>query len=146
MIIRNMDIADYEAVYALFLATPGMGLNKTDDSKQGIEKYLKRNPATSFVAEEEGDIVGVLLCGHDGRRGYLHHMAVAPRCRERGIGTKLLDSALLALEKEGISKAALVVFAKNEIGNTFWQNRGFLVRGDLFYRNKNIQELERIDT
>ena len=77
--IRIMTISDYEQVYALWLSIPGMGLNNLDDSKEGIEKYLKRNPSTCFVAEKNDSIIGVILSGHDGRRGYIHHTAVAEK-------------------------------------------------------------------
>ena len=144
--IRVMTIDDYDKVYDLWIHTPGMGLNTTDDSKEGIEKYLKRNPTTSFVAESDGKIVGVIMAGHDGRRGYIHHTAVLPEYRKQGIASYLVERALLALDMEGIKKVALVVFSKNEIGNDFWERRGFIAREDLVYRNKNIHELQRIDT
>lgn len=144
--IRVMSIADYDGVYSLWINTPGMGLNSTDDSKEGIEKYLKRNPTSSFVAESDGKIVGVIMAGHDGRRGYIHHTAVLPEYRNRGIATSLVDHAMAALDMEGINKVALVAFKKNDIGNGFWQNIGFTDRDDLVYRNKNIHVLHRIDT
>lgn len=144
--IRVMTIDDYDKVYDLWIHTPGMGLNSTDDSKEGIGKYLKSNPTTSFVAELDGEIVGVIMAGHDGRRGYIHHTAVLPEYRKQGIASHLVERALFALDMEGIKKVALVVFSKNEIGNDFWERRGFIAREDLVYRNKNIHELERIDT
>lgn len=146
IMIRAMTIADYERVYALWLNTPNMGLNDIDDSKEGIAKYLLRNPATCFVAEKDGEIVGVILCGHDGRRGYIHHTAVAQNKQRSGVGASLVNAALTALECEGITKAALVVFEKNEKGNAFWKHQGFIERPDLIYRNKAIAELTRIDT
>lgn len=144
--IKNMTIADYEAVYQLWISTPGMGLNDLDDSREGIEKFLTRNPNTCFVAKEKGQMAGVIICGNDGRRGYIYHMAVAVKLRDRGIGSKLLEAALDALQEEGIKKAALVVFAENEIGNRFWEKRGFTTRTDLNYRNKALADLKRIDT
>lgn len=144
--IRVMSITDYYGVYNLWINTPGMGLNSTDDSREGIEKYLKRNPTSSFVAECDGIIVGVIMAGHDGRRGYIHHTAVLPEYRNQGIAKRLVDSAMDALDKEGINKVALVAFKKNDIGNGFWENIGFIDRTDLVYRNKNIHALDRIDT
>lgn len=123
-----------------------MGLNDIDDSKSGIEKYLKRNPNTCFVAEVSGKITGVILSGHDGRRGYIYHTTVSMASQNKGIGSALLDSALNALQGEGITKVALVVFGRNESGNTFWENKGFSTREDLIYRNKALTELQRIDT
>lgn len=144
--IRVMSTDDYDGVYELWIHTPGMGLNTTDDSREGIEKYLKRNPTSSFVAEDEGRIVGVIMAGHDGRRGFIHHTAVLPDYRNQGVARKLVDSAMDALEKEGISKVALVAFKRNELGNEFWEKIGFSDRDDLIYRNKSIHELKRIDT
>ena len=144
--IRVMTIKDYDGIYDLWINTPGMGLNSTDDSREGIDKYIKRNPTSSFVAEDDGKIIGVIMSGHDGRRGYIHHTAVLPAYRNQGIAKKLVDSAMNALDIEGINKVALVAFERNEIGNGFWENIGFTVRDDLVYRNKNIHELKRIDT
>ncbi len=146
MKIRKMIIDDYEGVYNLWINTPSMGLNTSDDSKEGIEKYLLRNPETCFVAEKDNLIVGVILSGHDGRRGMIHHTAVSVAERENGVGSMLLEAAMEALKREGINKVILVVFEKNEIGNIFWQKKGFIARNDLVYRNKNINELTRIDT
>lgn len=144
--IRIMTIDDYERVYTLWLNTPNMGLNNLDDSKDGIAKYLARNPYTSFVAEKDGVIIGVIMCGHDGRRGYIHHTAVAESEQRNGVGAALLNAAISALERESINKAALVVFDKNEKGNAFWEKQGFTMRPDLIYRNKAIVDLTRIDT
>ena len=146
MEVRLMTMEDYERVYQLWLSTPGMGLNNVDDSREGIAKYLRRNPTTGFVAEKADEIVGVILSGHDGRRGYIHHTAVKTSERNQGIGGALVDRALGALKNEGIHKVALVVFSKNEVGNRFWENRGFEVREDLIYRNKALSQLTRIDT
>ena len=145
-IIRVMDIEDYDRVYALWMSCKNMGFNNLDDSRQGIEKYLKRNPSTCFIAEQDDAIVGVVLAGHDGRRGFIHHMAVAEHCRRQGIATDLLDQALAALKKEGINKTALLVFNRNEAGNAFWERQGFTVRDDVTYRNKVLTEMIRIDT
>lgn len=143
--IRLMTMDDYEQVYDMWIHTEGMGLNTADDSAEGIKKYLDRNPNTCFVAEEQGKIVGAVMSGHDGRRGFIYHTTVMEQFRRKGIGKSLVETAMGALEKEGIHKAALVVFAKNESGNSFWKSMGFGPREDLVYRNKNIHELERID-
>lgn len=145
MVIRIMKIEDYEKVYDLWIHTAGMGLNATDDSKEGIDKYLSRNPNTCFVAEDNGELVGVIMSGHDGRRGYIYHTTVKKEYRGKGIGKKLVNSALEALEAEGIHKVALVAFENNVSGNIFWERVGFTVRNDLVYRNKNIHELKKID-
>lgn len=144
--IRIMTIADYDALYDLWLHIPGMGLNTTDDSREGIAQYLKRNPTTCFVAEADGKLIGVIMAGHDGRRGYIYHTAVLPEYRKQGIAMALVDHAMQALEAEGIHKTALVVFASNELGNGFWEHIGFTKREDLVYRNRNIHPLEKINT
>ena len=146
MNIRVMKIDDYDKVYALWLSCKGMGLNNLDDSKEGIEAFLRRNPNTCFVAEDGNDIVGVIITGNDGRRGYIYHTAVSPKYRRRGIGEKLVNTAMEALKKEGINKAAMLVFATNEGGNAFWEKLGFTVREDIVYRNKSLAEIIRLDT
>lgn len=142
--IRPMTIDDYDALYAIWTAC-GNGLNNLDDSREGIEKYLRRNPTTSFVAEDGGVIAGAVLCGHDGRRGYIQHMSVSPLYRRRGIGKRLLDAALAALKAEGINKTALVAFRKNALGNAFWESMGFGLREDLNYRDLALTEMVRFD-
>lgn len=144
--IRNMSPEDYDSVYALWLGCPGMGLNDVDDSREGVGRYLARNPETCFVAVEETRIVGVIFSGHDGRRGYIYHTAVAPVRQGQGIGRMLVDAALAALRDQGITKTALVVFSRNQNGNDFWEKMGFTARDDLVYRNKALAELARIDT
>lgn len=146
MNIRKLVIDDYDQLYKLWINTSGMGLNETDDSREGIAKYLARNPNTCFAAVENGVIVGAILSGHDGRRGYISHTAVALSARKKGIGSALVQSVLEAMKAEGINKIALVVFGKNEIGNHFWEKQGFTLRPDLNYRNRAIAELKRIDT
>lgn len=146
MKIRTMSISDYADVYNLWLSCKGMGLNSLDDSRDGIEKFLKRNPDTCFVAEVDNRIVGSILAGNDGRRGYIYHTAVSPQYQQHGIGSTLVDTAIDALKKLGINKIALVVFDKNDNGNTFWEKQGFTERNDLIYRNKTINHFKRIDT
>lgn len=140
MEIRLMSIEDYDKVNQLWKSTEGMGMRSLDDSFEGIEKFLKRNPATNFVAQSENNIVGVILCGHDGRRGYIYHTAVNIDYRGRGIGRMLVDAVVKALKKEDINKVALVAFTSNDLGNKFWQSLGFSRRDDLIYRNLSINE------
>lgn len=141
---RLMSIEDYQQCYDLWIKC-GNGLNDKDDSCEGIDKYLKRNPSTSFVATCDGKVVGVILCGHDGRRGIIQHACVSPDYRRLGIGNRLVELALEALKKEGINKVLLVAFKKNEGGNAFWEAQGFTLREDLNYRNKALAEMVRID-
>lgn len=146
MIIRKMEIDDYENVYNLWINTPGMGLNDIDDSKEGIRNYLTRNPNTCFVAESNKQIIGVIISGHDGRRGIIYHTAVSKAMQGKGIGKALVNEAIKALVNEGIHKVFLVIFERNTKGNAFWEKCGFIKREDLVYRNKAITELQRIDT
>ena len=146
MTIRPMTPRDYDAVYALWMSCKNMGFNDLDDSREGIARLLRRNPATSFVALEDDRLAGVILSGQDGRRGYIYHMAVAEDFRRRGVATALLDHCLEALRAEGINKVALLVFRYNDAGNAFWEKQGFTERTDVAYRNRELVELVRIDT
>ena len=146
MNIRKMLINDYDDVYALWMSCAGMGLNNLDDSREGIDRFLKRNPDTCFVAVCDDKIVGVILVGNDGRRGYIYHTAVNSQYRKRGIARQLVEASMQELKRAGINKVALVVFDKNESGNLFWEKLGFTAREDLVYRNKAITEMIRIDT
>lgn len=139
--MRILTIKDYDAIYDLWKKTDGMGLRSLDDSKEGINSFLKRNPNTNFVWELKGEIVGVILSGHDGRRGYIYHVVVDRERRNNGIGQQLVNQAMEALEEEGIKKVALVVFKNNILGNKFWSSIGFEERDDLIYRNKPIDLL-----
>ena len=147
MTIRVMKISGYDAVYALWMSCRNMGFNNLDDSREGVARFLARNPATSFVAVSDGgELEGIILAGHDGRRGYIYHMSVREDCRRRGIGSALVQASLEALKAEGINKAALLVFRRNGTGNAFWERQGFTVREDVAYRNRELTELIRIDT
>lgn len=146
MHIRKMSIADYELVYSLWLSCSGLGLNGLDDTKGGIARFLERNPETCFVAVVDKTIIGAIMVGTDGRRGYIYHTAVHPDYRKRGIAKTLVDTALSAVEKLGINKVALVVFGINKEGNEFWKKMGFTSRKDIIYRNKTLVESVRTDT
>jgi ribosomal protein S18 acetylase RimI-like enzyme len=141
-----MKISDYEQVYNMWLSCVGMGFNNVDDSKEGIERFLKRNPTSCFVAIEDDTIVGAVIASNDGRRGYIYHLAVNPKYRKKGIGTSLVNNVMIALENLGISKVALLTFKRNEVANAFWEKQGFSAREDLNYRNKQIKEVVRTDT
>ncbi len=140
--IRSLTIEDYESIFALWKRTPGMGLRSVDDTREGIDKFLKRNPHTNFILTDGERAAGVILCGHDGRRAYIYHMVVDTEYRNKRYGSRLLDTVLTALKQEGINKAALVVYADNELGNGFWESKGFTVREDLTYRNRWVQNEE----
>lgn len=146
MNIRKMLISDYDKVYDIWMSCTGMGLNNLDDSKDGIDKFIKRNPDTCFVTEYGNELIGAIMVGNDGRRGYIYHAAVNPQYRKQGVASQLVENAMQALEQCGINKCALVVFDKNKNGNVFWEKLGFTVREDLVCRNKTITEMIRIDT
>lgn len=131
--IRIMTIEDYDKVYELWRKIKGFGIRSIDDSRVGIEQFLKRNPTTSIVAEENGKIVGSILCGHDGRRGCLYHVCVDEEYRRRGIGKAMVVKAMEALQAENINKVSLIAFTQNDIGNSFWRTIGWEKREDLNY-------------
>lgn len=144
MQIRKMLIDDYEQVYDIWLKS-GNGLNDIDDSRAGIEKYLRRNPDTCFVADDGGKIIGTILSGHDGHRGRISHTAVLASERKNGIGTALVNAAVDALISEGITKTTLLVFKHNTPGNRFWENLGFKERDNVIYRDKALIEVTRLN-
>lgn len=131
--IRAMTLNDYEKVYDLWTKIKGFAIRSIDDSKEGVERFLNRNPGISVVAEEEGRIVGAILCGHDGRRGCMYHVCVDPDYRLKGIGKSMVVFAMEALKKEKINKVSLIAFTKNDIGNVFWKEIGWTKREDLNY-------------
>ena len=133
MIVRTMTIEDYQGVHDLWMTIKGFAIRSIDDSREGVERFLKRNPATSVVAEENGEIVGSILCGHDGRRGCLYHVCVREDCRMRGIGKSMVVRCMEELDKEKISKVSLIAFTENDIGNAFWKEIGWTKREDLNY-------------
>lgn len=131
--IREMTIEDYEEVYTLWKKIKGFGLRSIDDSREGVDRFLKRNPTSSVVAEEDGKIVGSILCGHDGRRGCFYHVCVDKDYRRRGIGKNMVVFAMEALRREKINKVSLIAFTKNDVGNAFWNTIGWTQRLDLNY-------------
>ena len=136
--IRVMQKKDYGQAFTLWNESKGMGLRNLDDSCEGIEKFLDRNPTTCFVAEVENQVVGTILCGHDGRRAFIYHLVVAMEKRGFGYGGDLVQAVEMAVKAEGIHKIALVVFKENRQGNDFWGRRGYTIRKDLNYRNKSL--------
>ena len=131
--IRAMTLEDYENVHALWMKIKGFAIRSIDDSKEGVERFLNRNPGISVVAEEDGKIVGAILCGHDGRRGCMYHVCVDPEYRLKGIGKSMVVFAMAALRKEKINKVTLIAFTKNDVGNAFWKEIGWTGRKDLNY-------------
>ena len=128
-----MTIEDYDEVFALWTKIRGFGIRSIDDSKEGIEMFLKRNPSTSVVAEEDGKVVGSILCGHDGRRGCLYHVCVDEAHRRKGIGKAMVVRAMEALRAEKINKVTLIAFTDNDLGNAFWNTIGWTKREEYNY-------------
>lgn len=142
--IRKMTINDYEAVFDLWASTPNMGLRSLDDSKEGICLFLKRNPETCFIALDCETVIGAILCGHDGRRGYIYHTVVRPESRNQGIGTALINAAVAALQEEGITRVCLNVMQGNALGQRFWTNRGWEKKDFLGFYSKSITDKENL--
>lgn len=131
--VRTMTVEDYEGVYALWMSIKGFAIRSIDDSKEGVARFLLRNPDTSVVAVEDGKIIGAILCGHDGRRGCLYHVCVRQEYRRRGVGKAMVVFCMEKLKAEQISKVSLIAFTANDIGNAFWRRIGWTKREDLNY-------------
>ena len=138
--IKIMTMDDYDGVRKLWMQIKGFGIRSIDDSREGIARFLKRNPTTSVVAIEDGKIVGSILCGHDGRRGCLYHVCVDEEYRMRGIGKSMVVKCMEELRKEQINKVSLIAFTKNDIGNAFWKEIGWTKREDLNYYEFTLNE------
>jgi ribosomal protein S18 acetylase RimI-like enzyme len=136
----NLTMADYPEVYALWSGMPGIGLSSAD-SPESIFAYLERNPGMSFVARQEGKVVGAVLCGHDGRRGYLQHLAVSPEIRTRRIGTTLVEKCLETLGDLGIRRCHIFVYQDNETGLGFWESAGWFRRDDLLIMSHDLETI-----
>ena len=140
MNLRILSLEDYPRLYELWSSSPGFnrGLRSLDDSLEGIARFVARDPNTCFVLERDGRLIGSILAGHDGRRGYIYHAIVHPEFQGQGFGKLLANKACEALMAEGINKAGMLVFASNEQGNAFWESQGWTDRPDLVYRNKSL--------
>ena len=128
--IRTMSVADYDAVVELMKQTPGVTVRDAD-SQESTAWYLQRNPGLSFVCEADGQLVGCIMSGHDGRRGYLQHLIVLPAFRRKGIATELVETCLGELERLGIFKSHVDVFRMNAPAKAFWERRGWTLRSDI---------------
>lgn len=138
--IRVMTPEDYDKVYQLWLSITGFGIRSVDDSREGVARFLKRNPTTSVVAEQNGRIVGSIMCGHDGRTGCFYHVCVARDYRKHGVGYRMVRFAVRALIEEGVSKVTLIAFKENQVGNVFWQSLGWTQREDVNYYDLILNE------
>ncbi len=131
VIVRQMTMNDYAKVHDLWMKIHKFGIRSIDDSEEGVQRFLQRNPTTSVVAEYNDEIVGSILCGHDGRTASFYHVCVQEECRNQGIGKQMVLACMKALEKEHVNKISLVAFKDNEIGNQFWNEEGWEKREDL---------------
>lgn len=129
--IRPMELEDYEQVFELWTTIHGFAMRSLDDSREGVERFLLRNPGTSVVALANGKIVGSILCGHDGRHGSFYHVCVAEDYRKQGIGKAMATAAMRTLQAQHINKVSLVAFTGNALGNQFWHQEGWTLREDL---------------
>jgi N-acetylglutamate synthase len=135
--LEPMLLSDFKEVLRLWQNSEGVGLNESD-TRPAIAQYLARNPGMSFVARHGKEIVGAVLCGHDGRRGYLHHLAVAREHRRQGLGKRLVDACLGELKRLRIFKCNIFLYADNEVGERFWENSGWAPRADLQVLQKAV--------
>jgi ribosomal protein S18 acetylase RimI-like enzyme len=132
-------IEDYDEVYALWQSCEGVGLSSAD-SRQSIAAYLLRNPGMSFIMRSVEAVIGAILCGHDGRRGYIHHLAVHENYRRQGLGRRIVKHSLATLQKEGIQKCHMFIFHENQSGVRFWQRCGWTFREDIRVMSSIIDE------
>jgi ribosomal protein S18 acetylase RimI-like enzyme len=136
--ITEMTMADYDEAIALWEKTPGMGLS-TADKHPAITAFLARNPGLCFTARIDDDLVGTALCGHDGRRGYFYHVAVAENQRKLGIARALVEHSLDGLKQQGIEKAHLMVYETNKEGQAFWEQVDWYRRDELVIMSVDLK-------
>ena len=130
VVIQEMSIEDYDEVRALWLVSEGIQVSDID-SRESIGRFLERNAGLSFVARENDKLVGAVLCGHDGRRGYIDQLAVRDSHRRQGIGRSLVSRCLFHLMRIGIRRWNLFVFEDNQEARTFWTHLGWAERVEL---------------
>ena len=140
VVISPMIPEDYDEVRDLWLTIRGFGIRALDDSREDIERFIRRNPTTSVVARADGRIVGSILCGSDGRQGTLYHVCVAKEYRRRRIGTQMVGFCMHQLRIMGINKVSLIAFAKNDVGNAFWNKIGWIRKTDVNYYVFDLNE------
>ena len=138
--IRPMTIDDYDDVHALWMTIHGFAIRSVDDSREGVVKFIERNPGLSVVAVCEDEIVGTILCGQDGRRGCFYHVCVREDKRRQGIGKAMAIACMHALKSDGINKVSLIAFSSNTVGNSFWHEEGWTLREDLNYYDFVLNE------
>jgi len=138
MTIREMTAEDFDEVLALWRATDGLGLG-TSDTREKITHFLERNPGLSYVAQQGKALVGAVLCGHEGRRGYIHHLAVDRNHRGHGLGNELVEKCLRGLEALDIEKCHVFVYRDNSEGIEFWKRKSWTERTELVILSKSVK-------
>ena len=139
---REMLSTDYDAALALWQRCVGMGLSRADE-KIPMTRFLERNPGLSFIALEGDLIIGTALCGTDGRRGYLYHLAVDPAYRRHGIGTELVSRVFAKLNELEVDKCHIMVYATNEVGLVFWNQDGWVTRPEIVLMSKDVRYTQK---
>jgi len=141
IVIRPMEYSDYDNVYKLWGTIHGFRIRSIDDSREGIYRFLDRNPNTSIVAvNSKNVIIGAILCGHDGRTGCLYHVCVREDYRKMGIGNEMTSSCIKALKNEKINKISLIAFKENEVGNCFWKGEKWCKRDEVNYYDFSLND------
>lgn len=135
--VRDFTMEYYDGALTLWQRDAHIGLSSAD-GREALESFLRRNRGLSKVVFDEGQLVGTVLCGHDGRRGYVYHLYVQPEHRRRGVATLLVDACLDHLKREGIQKCHLFIFKENEGGKGFWASRLWKKRDDIAVFSKDI--------
>jgi N-acetylglutamate synthase len=135
--LRDFTIGDYEGATALWKTDPNIGLSGADE-RRNIEKFLVRNPGLSQVVTDACNIIATILCGHDGRRGYIYHLFVDEKYRRQGLGKRMVETCLKKLKNEGIQKCHLFVFNDNTTGKQFWENTRWLERNDITIFSRDV--------
>jgi ribosomal protein S18 acetylase RimI-like enzyme len=137
--ILPMAVDDLEDVTVLWNATEGVGMNESDGPEQ-LRRFLDRNPGLSLIARDGSRLVGAVLCGHDGRRGFLYHLAVLPEYRKRGVGRAMVERCLDALGSLGLLKCNILIYVDNHSGEQFWKKGGWFDRSDLKLLQRDITD------
>lgn len=138
MEIREFLADDYDSAVALWRRCEGIGMSGADE-RCPLTRFLERNKGFCFIALDAGDLIGTILCGNDGRRGYLYHLAVDPRYRHKGLGKQLVDRALGALREDGIDKSHIMVFGTNKNGLKFWSDVGWKLRPEIVLMSYDVK-------
>ena len=142
--IRPMTADDYDAALNLWQRCTGMGLSAADE-REPLSRFLEQNSGLSFVAFNNEHLVATCLCGTDGRRGFLYHLAVDPTLRRLGLGGQLVARVFAELARRGIEKCHIMVYAENTEGLAFWDRTGWVRRGEIVLMSKDVTGSDQED-